>query len=211
MARPTVINDDLLLKIAREVFLRRGLRATTAEIAAEAGVSQGILFKRFKSKQALFRAAMNINGDPAQPLPINLDERVGKGKVEDTLKDLGNLLVKKFFGIVPTTMMDWSSREEEEAEENTAESCGGVSGPEKAVKGIQMISQYLAKEVELGRIHCSNTEILAQTFVGALWHYAFLQVTMGEVHKKPITAAQFVDGMVRTLMTGVAPKVKARR
>jgi len=211
MARPTVINDDLLLKTARDVFLRRGLRATTAEIAEEAGVSQGILFKRFKSKQALFRAAMNVNGDPAQPLPINLDERVGKGKVEDTLKDLGNLLVKKFFGIVPTTMMDWSSREEEATEEDTAESCGATSGPEKAVKGIQMISQYLAKEVELGRISCSNTEILAQTFVGSLWHYAFLQVTMGEVHKKPITAAQFVDGMVRTLMVGVAPKVKARR
>ena len=209
MARPTTIDDDLLLKTAKEVFLRRGLRATTAEIAAEAGVSQGILFKRFKSKQALFRAAMNVNGDPAQPLPINLDERVGKGKVEDTLKDLGNLLVKKFFGIVPTTMMDWSSREEED--EDTGQSCGSVSGPEKAAQGIQIVSQYLAKEVELGRIQCSNTEVLAQTFIGALWHYAFLQVTMGEVHKKPITAAQFVDGMVKTLMTGVAPKSKARR
>jgi len=210
MARPTTIDDDLLLKTAKEVFLRRGLRATTAEIAAEAGVSQGSLFKRFKSKQALFRAAMNLNGDPGQPLPINLDERVGKGKVEDTLKDLGNLLVKKFFGIIPTTMMDWSSREGDEDE--SAESCGpALSGPEKAVKGIQMISQYLSKEVELGRIQCSNTEILAQTFVGAVWHYAFLQVTMGEVHKKPLTAAQFVDGMVKTLMAGVAPKVKARR
>jgi AcrR family transcriptional regulator len=209
MARPTTIDDDLLLKTAKEVFLRRGLRATTAEIAAEAGVSQGILFKRFKSKQALFRAAMSVNGDPAQTLPIDLDKRVGRGKVEDTLKDLGNLLVKKFFGIIPTTMMDWSSREGEE--EDSTESCGGPTGPEKAVKGIQMISQYLSKEVELGRIQCSNTEILAQTFVGAVWHYAFLQVTMGEVHKKPITAAQFVDGMVKTLMTGVTPKSKARR
>jgi len=210
MARPTTIDDDLLLKTARAVFLRRGLRATTAEIAAEAGVSQGILFKRFKSKQALFKAAMNVNGDPNQMLPIDLDERVGKGKVEDTLKDLGNLLVKKFFGIIPTTMMDWSSREA--GEDENAESCGaGLTGPERAVKGIQMISQYLNKEVELGRIECSNTEIVAQTFVGAVWHYAFLQVTMGEVHKKPLTGAQFIDGMVKTLMTGITPKVKARR
>jgi AcrR family transcriptional regulator len=207
MARPTTINDELLLKTARDVFLRRGLRATTAEIAEEAGVSQGILFKRFGSKQALFRAAMNVDGDPAQPLPINLDERVGRGKVEDTLKDLGNLLVKKFFGIIPTTMMDWSSREQDD--ETSGQAC--PSGPERAVKGVQMIAQYLTREVELGRLQCTNCEILSQTFVGALWHYAFLQVTMGEVHKKPITPAQYVDGVVRTLMTGIAPKSKSKK
>jgi AcrR family transcriptional regulator len=202
MARPTTIADDLLLTTAREVFLRRGLRATTAEIAEQAGVSQGILFKRFKSKQALFRAAMNVEGDPAQPLPINLDERVGKGKVEDTLKELGNLLVKKFFGIIPATMMDWSNSREESDE--AAQTC--ISGPERAVKGLQTISGYLSREVKLGRLRSANCEILAQTFVGALWHYAFLQVTMGEVHKKPLSSSQYVDGLVHTLMTGIAPK-----
>src|SRR6516165_2172875 len=148
MARPTTIADDLLLTTAREVFLRRGLRATTAEIAEQAGVSQGILFKRFKSKQALFRAAMNVEGDPAQPLPINLDERVGKGKVEDTIKELGNLFVKKFFGIIPATMMDWSNSREESDE--AAQTC--ISGPERAVKGLQTISGYLSREVKLGRL-----------------------------------------------------------
>jgi AcrR family transcriptional regulator len=207
MARPTVIADDLLLSTAREVFLRRGLRATTAEIAEQAGVSQGILFKRFKSKQALFRAAMNVDGDPAKPLPINLDERIGRGKVEDTLKDLGNLLVKKFLGIIPAMMMDWSnSREDIEA--TSSEACDG--GSERAVKGLALITDYLSKEVELGRLRSTNCEIVAQTFVGALWHYALLQVTMGEVHKEPMTPAQYVDGMVRTLMTGIAPK-KAKR
>jgi AcrR family transcriptional regulator len=207
MARPAVIADDLLLATAREVFLRRGLRATTAEIAEQAGVSQGILFKRFKSKQALFRAAMNVDGDPAQPLPINLDERVGRGKVEDTLRDLGNLLVKKFFGIIPATMMDWSnSREDEKAK--SGKEC--ISGPERAVIGLQLIAHYLSREVELGRLRCTNCEILAQAFVGALWHYAFLQVTLGEVHKKPITPSQYVDGVVRTLMTGIAPQGKSK-
>jgi AcrR family transcriptional regulator len=211
MARPTVIADDLLLATAREVFLRRGLRATTAEIAEQAGVSQGILFKRFKSKQALFRAAMNVDGDPAKPLPINLDERVGRGKVEDTLQDLGNLLVKKFFGIIPATMMDWSSREESEEMPSQPSGQECMSGPERAVKGLQMISSYLQREVELGRLDCKNCEVVAQTFVGALWHYAFLQVTMGEVHKKPLSPSQYVEGVVQTLMTGIAPKSKTKK
>jgi AcrR family transcriptional regulator len=200
MVRPTVIVDDLLLKTAREVFLRRGLRATTAEIAEAAGVSQGILFKRFKTKQALFRAAMNVDEDPNKPLPINLNERVGHGKVEDTLNDLGNLLVKKFLSVIPATMMDWSNSRED-SEKVVLPQC--ESGPEKAVKGIQLIADYLSKEGELGRLQSANFEIVAQTFVGALWHYTFLQVTMGEVHKKPLTAEQYVHGMVRTLMSGI--------
>jgi len=208
MVRPTVIVDDLLLKTAREVFLRQGLRATTAEIAEAANVSQGILFKRFKSKQALFRAAMNVDEDPNKPLPINLNERVGQGKVEDTLNDLGNLLVKKFLSVIPAMMMDWSNSREE-SEKVTLQPC--ESGPEKAVRGIQLIADYLSKEAELGRLKSENYEIVAQTFVGALWHYTFLQVTMGEVHKEPITADQYVHGMVQTLMNGISPVGKSKK
>jgi AcrR family transcriptional regulator len=206
MARPTVITDDLILQTARDVFLRRGLRATTAEIAEQAGISQGILFKRFKSKQALFRAAMNVDADPAQPLPIDLDSCVGQGKVEDTLNELGNLLIKKFFGIIPSTMMDWSAIREE-GDEPMGQSC--ESGPERAVKGLQIIASYLSREVALGRIKSANCEILAQAFVGALWHYAFLQVTLGEVHDEPMTPEQYVDGVVKTLMVGINPAGKS--
>lgn len=205
MARPTVINDDLLLSTARDVFLRRGLNATTAEIAEQAGVSQGILFKRFKSKQALFRAAMNADQDPAQPLPINLDERVGQGKVEDTLSDLGNLLIKKFFVIIPATMMDWSGSREE-CDDAASQPC--MSGPEKARMGVAKIAGYLSKEVELGRLQCTNCEILSQMFIGALWHYAFLLVTLGEVHEKPLKPEEFVSEVVKTLMIGVTPSRK---
>jgi hypothetical protein len=74
-----------------------------------------------------------------------------------------------------------------------------------------MITSYLEREVELGRLEAKNCEVLAQTFVGALWHYAFLQVTMGEVHKKPLSPSQYVEGVVRLLMTGIAPKSKANK
>jgi AcrR family transcriptional regulator len=207
MARPTVIDDDLLLTTAREVFLRRGLRATTAEIAEQAGVSQGILFKRFQNKQELFRAAMNLDEDPTKPLPINLLERVGHGKVEDTLKNLGKLLIKKFLGLIPAMMMDWSN-----SREDTETTCAksGESGPERAVKGMRLIAEYLSQEGKLGRVRSADYEILAQTFIGALWHYALLQVTMGEVHKKPLSPEQYVDGVVRTLMVGIGTTGKKK-
>lgn len=201
MARPVIINDDLLLTTARKVFLEKGLRATTAEISERAGVSQGILFKRFKTKQALFRAAMNVEDEPDKMLPINLQERIGKEPVQETLTELGNMLVQKFFGIVPTMMMDWSNTRQESL--SATQAC--AQGPERAVRGLKFISHYLAEEAKLGRIRDANYEILAQTFVGACWHYVFLQVTVGEVHEPPLTPEQYVQGMVQALWGGIAP------
>ena len=53
-----MIDDQKLLEVARDVFLRRGVGATTAEVAKKAGISQASVFKHFKSKQRLFFAAM---------------------------------------------------------------------------------------------------------------------------------------------------------
>src|SRR6186713_3255009 len=63
--RPPVIDSARLLAVAREVFLERGIRATTLEVAERAGVSEGSIFHRFKSKEGLFAAAMNFDGEEA--------------------------------------------------------------------------------------------------------------------------------------------------
>jgi AcrR family transcriptional regulator len=58
MARPKTIADADLLDAARAVFVQRGLGASTREIARRAGVSEGVLFQRYATKQELFFAAM---------------------------------------------------------------------------------------------------------------------------------------------------------
>jgi len=47
-----------LLETARTVFARQGYRATTADVAAAAGVSEALVVKHFGSKERLFRAAI---------------------------------------------------------------------------------------------------------------------------------------------------------
>ena len=56
-----------LLAVAR-YFLERGIWATTLEVAERAGVSEGSLFNRFKSKEGLFAAAMNFDAEEAPRL-----------------------------------------------------------------------------------------------------------------------------------------------
>ena len=58
-----------LLDAAREVFVEKGAGASTRDVARRAGVSEGVLFQRYKTKADLFFAAMTPPAaDPVQIL-----------------------------------------------------------------------------------------------------------------------------------------------
>ncbi len=58
MGRKKLISDAELLDVARKVFVESGVGASTKEIARRAGVSEGVIFQRFPTKEDLFFAAM---------------------------------------------------------------------------------------------------------------------------------------------------------
>jgi len=58
MGRKKTVSDEDLLETARSVFIEEGLGASTKEIARRAGVSEGVLYQRFATKDELFFAAM---------------------------------------------------------------------------------------------------------------------------------------------------------
>lgn len=63
MPRKKSTSDEYILDVARTIFLRDGLGASTKVIARAAGVSEGVLFQRYHSKQKLFFKSMRV------PLP----------------------------------------------------------------------------------------------------------------------------------------------
>jgi len=58
MARKKTITDEAILDSARSVFSERGFAAPTRDIARAAGISEGVLFQRYRTKADLFFAAM---------------------------------------------------------------------------------------------------------------------------------------------------------
>ena len=67
LPRPRHIDDATLLAAAREVFVEKGAAATTREVARRAGVSEGVLFQRYRTKADLFFAALEPpEADPTQ-------------------------------------------------------------------------------------------------------------------------------------------------
>ncbi len=79
MTRRKTISDEELLAVARQVFREQGHTATTREVARQAGISEGVLYQRFGSKEQLFFAAM-IPREPEfdallGPMPPDVDAR----------------------------------------------------------------------------------------------------------------------------------------
>ena len=60
MPRPATISTEHILDVARREFLARGYGVSTSHIASEAGISEGTIYKRFVTKEALFRASMGL-------------------------------------------------------------------------------------------------------------------------------------------------------
>ena len=67
MARTKTISDVDLLEVARQTFVEIGFSASSKEIARRAGVSEGVLFQRFSTKEEIFFAAMT-------PPPLDLND-----------------------------------------------------------------------------------------------------------------------------------------
>ena len=210
MPRPVSIHDDAILKAAREVFLERGWDATTSEIATRAGVSHGIIFKRFKTKQALFHSAMNEQSDWDQGLTKLLGAGVGQKDIETQLIDLGTVFLEKFLLLIPTLMMSWSNKQESQADEK--EEIGrGKGRAARAIRAVKAIAAYLEAESRLGRIRSTDFEVVAQAFVGALWHHAWVQVMVGDARLGPVKRRKYVTRLVRSLWAGLETERRERR
>jgi AcrR family transcriptional regulator len=202
MPRPVSIQDDVILRAAREIFLEKGWDATTSEIAAKAGVSHGIIFKRFKTKQALFQSAMDDQSDWGQTIPALLNSSLGRKNVESTLVELGTLYTEKFLALIPTLMMAWSNKQDTD---NPAESAAAANRERatKALQAVKTIAAYLEAEYRLGRIRDTDFEVVAQAFVGALWHHSFLQVMLTDGKSGPAEERRYVRRLVKAIWSGI--------
>ncbi len=200
MSRAQTITDEQLLEAARAEFLDHGIRATSGDIAKRAGVSQGILFHRFGTKEALFAAAMKPE-KTMSALPMDFEPRVGKGTVQKNLIDFGEILLERFFTVLPGQLMAWANPDPKHAAE------AAKHFRERGTRGQQVFIEYLCAEEGLKRIRLDDPFLLAQTFSGALWFFAFEQVTGAKLwgKKDAPSRKEFVRRLVDTLWKGLSP------
>jgi AcrR family transcriptional regulator len=202
MARPVSIKDETIIEAARQVFLERGIQATTAEVAERAGVSEGSIFKRFKSKPELFRAAME-EGPPA--FLTTLVDRAGKGDLLENLFVLGMEILAFFRAHMPLMMMSWSNP-------GPTGLPAAISGPNPPpVRALKSLAGYFEAEMRAGRIRRQDPEIVARSFIGSLNHFVFFELLHRDDGALPLAAETYVRGLTNLLWEGLRPPPPAAK
>lgn len=190
------ISDAQILDAAREVFLEAGSDATTLAVAARAGVSEALVFKRFHTKEALFDRAMAgvrpaSGGRPAWVAEL---ERADLS-MPDQLERLALGMLESMRAEMPRNMMVWSRHP------GNPHWSAGHSAP---VQGLKLLSVWLERQMHLGRMRRSDPEMFGRVFCGAIVSHAMSEMT-GLADQMPISTPTFVRGLVDALWRGACP------
>lgn len=199
MPRPISIKDETIIDAARAVFLERGFAATTAEVAERAGVSEGTLFNRFRSKAELFQAAMRPHFE-ALEWTADLADRVGRGDLRDELFAIASAVAEFMRKLMPLMMMSWS---------NIGSSglptmlCQPNPPP---LRALRRLAAYFEAEMRLGRLRRGDPELLARMLLGSVQHYVFFEVVMKAGDELPLPLPTYLRGFVAVLLDGCGPE-----
>ena len=192
MARPITISTEHIVETARQLFLSQGVAVSTARIADELGISEGLIFKRFKTKDALFVAAMGL---PATDFASLWPERAGQTSVETELVAISQRLVAHFRVALPRMIMGRRiSAVDPLSEMSRSES----PAPVVVLDGV---TEYLRREIMLGRFEAQEPRVVARMLVGALANFVFFEVMGFEEHDDEETR-RTIRGMVSLLTAG---------
>ena len=196
MARPITITDEQILEAARTVFLKDGFNASTVEIAQRAGVAEGTLFRRFATKEGLFRAAMK---PPAVPSWVReLDILCGQGEMRDNLMRIVREIIHFAQERIPFVMLRWSHKP-------SSDTVPTDEGGAAVARDNRRLAQFLQQEVDQERLRPCQVEIVARLLMGSCMNLVLDSV----VNKQPLTAEEierFTADLIDTLWQGIAPQ-----
>ncbi len=189
------------------MFLELGIRATTLEVARRAGVAEGTLFHRFKSKEDLFRAAMQFDPDQVLAFVEALPGRAGEGDVRRTLIEFAEEFLRLCRIAVPVMMMSWSNPESQLSEDRLSDK------GERHRRAIRAITAFFEAEMRGGRLASLDARVLARMLLGSLHHYCMSELfAPGALAQPPEKfAGQVVDVLLRAAAVSPSVKSSARR
>lgn len=192
--RPQSISSETILDAAGAVFRERGHAATTAEIAGRAGVSEGILFHRYKNKETLLAAVIHREGEP----PLVLREmiaRAGRGSLSANIRIIIESVLDSVLRIHPLFELGISSTTP------AAFHASMLANPEKPapVRIVELLSRYLQAEASAGRVRPVDPVCAARAVMGACMEYAHFEHFFGSKTDRN----SFVRGMVDFVLHGI--------
>jgi AcrR family transcriptional regulator len=197
---------DQLVAAAERVLRTRGLaRATTKEIAREAGCAEGTLYLHFADKLDLVRAVHERLLPTFVELVGRLPERAGRGTVQGNLTELASGALELYRDLLPLGSSLFADPELLGRYRGLLAARG--AGPHRA---WEPVAAYLRAEQALGRVATdADPAAAAALLLGACQQLAFVELLSGPetlpFRDHPRASAE----LVATLLAGLAPRPTA--
>lgn len=201
MARTPKVKDrrEKIVQAALRVFSQKGFdRATNQDIADEAGITPGLIYHYFKSKQDLLKAA--IEGFPARKFLRSLPREMLALPPEALLRSMA------------LQILDVAGDEDvvrllriylPEVIHQPALSSSGSS----TIQGlVQFLEKAIAAKMKRGELRRTNAGLVAQLFVGSLLDIVLRREILREPLLLRYTQEQIVDGIVSLTLQGLLPR-----
>ena len=191
MSRTREIDDTQIVEMARKVFIESGLSASTKAISKAVGISEGVIFQRFGTKDRLIQAAFAAPDLDAE----GLIEQAGtspdpRRAFEDVLAAIFAAFRREAARELPLLATRATARQALGAE--------SIFG-----RLVAALARFLAAENKAGRLSIGAPDRVAAFLAGALHHMALGEVASGP---SPLVSERAVRDLASSLLTGVGAR-----
>lgn len=201
MARtPKVVEDrsEQIIDAALRVFARKGFtKATNKDIAREAGITPGLIYYYFESKEALFQALI----ERRSPLRLlsSLPEQAPDMPVEPFLRFMLRQILafvesEQFVGLIRVILPEIVHSDNF----YLSQTMTGVFG-----RVIEIISAYFAAKVQSGELRPLDATLTAQLLLSCVIGFILRRQIIRDPLALALTHEQIIDAIVETMLQGI--------
>jgi len=196
-----IIEDrrEQIMDAALRVFAQKGFtRATNREIAREAGVTSGLIYHYFDSKDALLKAIIE------QRSPLQMVRDLSPQMLAMPPEALLRLIVGQMLAIVEDERFVQLLRVYlPEAIYSPEVSSLGATSIQEATR---LLEEYFTAKMESGELRQENTGLSAQLVMGSVMSLVLRRQILHDPDALRYTHEEIVDSIVRIALRGLAPR-----
>lgn len=202
MARtPTVVEDrrEQIIEAALRVFARKGFNGSTnKDIAKEAGITPGLIYHYFESKDDLLKAA--IEGHSPVGLIHALPEQILDQPPEMFLRFLAQKMLEitesePFVRLLRVFLPE------------VIYNPGITTFNLAAIQEVsEFLERYLEAKMDSGELRRSDASLSLQVFTGTLFAFVIRRQILHDPLTLQYTQEQLVDIIVSTVLDGMRPR-----
>ena len=171
---------EQILGVARQLFAKQGFRGTTTrQIADQAQVNEAILFRHFRSKEALYWAVL----DELSP------QRNSRGNLQtlisERVRSVGSPEAdEKFFAAVAEGLLERSRRDPDFIRLFLFSALERHSLSQRFFRTYttvywDLLAKYIRGRMRAGEFKATNPLLAARSFIGMVGHYNIMHSLLG--------------------------------